>query len=298
MKSNERKDFHMVQNKDGVIEINLLEVLDAFIKRAWLVILCVVLFAVGGFCYAFYGIKPTYKSSVMFYVNNNTQTELDMAKLNITSNDITAAKSLVETYIVILKTRNTLNEVIKQSGEDLEYKQLSGMVSAAAVNETEIFQVTVTSTDPLQAELLANTIADVLPQKIASIVEGSSARVVDYAVIPTKKSAPSLKKYTLIGALIGFVIASLIIIMIMLLDYQIHNEDYLIDTYPDIPLLGIIPDFDLRRYYNKYRYGKKSPYGRYYDDHNTKPDEKKEETLTEEKTAEDTAEQTNKDKKD
>ena len=246
----------MVQNKDGVIEINLIEVMDAFIKRAWLVILCVVVFAVGGFSYAFYFISPTYKSTVKFYVNNNTQKGLDAGKLNISSSDITAAKSLVDTYIVILETRNTLNEVIEKSGERVDYKKLSSMISASAVNDTEVFQVTVTSTDPLQAEHLANTIADVLPQKIASIVEGSSARVVDYAVIPTMKSAPSLRRYTLMGALIGFVLASVIIILILLLDYQIHNEDYLINNYPEIPLLGVIPDFTAKRTFGYYRYGK------------------------------------------
>ncbi|MBQ0146171.1 MAG: hypothetical protein KBS51_03530 [Lachnospiraceae bacterium] len=255
----------MVHNKDGVIEIDLMEVLNAFIKKAWLVVLCVIIFAICGFAYAFYGIAPTYKSSVMFYVNNNTaRNEYDMTKLNISSADISAAKSLVDTYAVILKTRNTLNEVIARSGEDIDYRKLSGMVSAAAVNETEVFQVTVTSRDPLQAEHLANTIADVLPEKIASIVEGSSARVVDYAVIPTMKSAPSLKKYALTGALIGFVVAAVIIILMLLLDYQIHTEDYLINTYPEIPLLGVIPDFDMRRTYGKYlRYGRKGKYGYY-----------------------------------
>lgn len=270
----------MVQNKDGVIEINLLEVMNAFIKRAWLVILCVVLFAIGGFCYAFYGIAPTYRSSVMFYVNNNTtQAEIDVTKMNISSNDIMAAKSLVDTYIVILKTRNTLDEVIKQSGENIDYNRLNGMVSASAVNETEVFRVTVTSRDPMQAEHLANTIADVLPRKIASIVEGSSARVVDYAVIPTMKSAPSLKRYTLIGALIGFLFASAVIILMLLMDYQIHNEDYLIDNYPEIPLLGVIPNFELQRVYGKYfRYGRKSQYGYYNNNYyNTDSENKKSE---------------------
>lgn len=269
----------MVQNKNGVIEINLIELLNAFIKRAWLVILCVVLFAIGGFAVAFYGIQPTYKSSVMFYVNNSpTQGEIDFSKLNISSSDISAAKSLVDTYIVILKTRNTLNEVIKRSGEDIDYKKISEMISAEAVNDTEVFQVTITSKDPLQAEHLANTIADVLPDKIASVVEGSSARVVDYAVIPTMKSAPSLKKYTLSGALIGFLVASVIIILMLLLDYQIHDEDYLIDNYPDIPLLGVIPNFELQRVYSKYfRYGKKSQYGYYNKNYYYNTDSKKKE---------------------
>ena len=49
--------------------------------------------AAGGFCYAFYGIDPTYQSSVMFYVNNNgIKSGIDLTKMNISSADITAAK--------------------------------------------------------------------------------------------------------------------------------------------------------------------------------------------------------------
>jgi len=253
----------MTQDKNGVIEIDLLQVLEAFLKKAWLIILCMVVCGVGAFCYAYYCITPTYQSSVLFYVNNNNSfSSLDTAKLSISSQDITASKDLVETYIVILKTRNTLDEVIERSGLDLTFSKLNGMISAGAVNETEVFKVVVTDTDPLRAEVIANTIAEVLPDKIASIVEGSSARVVDYAVIPTAKSAPSLTKYTTYGLIIGAVIAIIIILLMLFSDYQIHNEDYLIDTYDDIPLLGVIPDFDVRRSYGRYIGGRKYGYGR------------------------------------
>ena len=48
------------------------------------------------------------------------------------------------------------------------------MITASAVNGTEIFEIVVTNPDNQKAELIANTIADVLPKKIANIVEGSS----------------------------------------------------------------------------------------------------------------------------
>ena len=277
----------MVQNKDGFIELDLPVVLNALLRKAWLIILCIVLFAVGGFCYAFYFIAPTYKANVMFYVNGNTYAGLNATKLNISSADISVARTLVDTYRVILKTRNTLNEVIEESGENLDYSSLYGMVNASAVDDTEVFQVTVTSSDPLQAEHLANTIADVLPKKIASIVEGSSARVVDYAVIPVSKSAPDLKKYTLNGALIGLVFAAAVIIIMLLLDYQIHDEEYLVNTYPEIPILGVIPDFNTRRVYGKYI--RRTGYGNRYDSsyYNTDKEET-DDTKTDEAKTEDT----------
>ena len=57
------------------------------------------------------------------------------------------------------------------------------MITASAVNGTEIFEIVVTNPDNQKAELIANTIADVLPKKIANIVEGSSVRIVDLSLI-------------------------------------------------------------------------------------------------------------------
>ena len=115
------------------------------------------------------------------------------------------------------------------------------MISAASVNGTEVFSIRVISTNPKEAELLANTIARILPEKIASIVEGSSARIVDYAVEPAKKDSPSLSKNTLIGAVLGFALVCGVVVVLELLDEQIHDSDYLTATY-GIPVLAVIPD--------------------------------------------------------
>ena len=87
----------------------------------------------------------------MFYVNNNNLS-IGEATVSISSSDISASKSLVNSYIVILRTRETLNDVIDYSGVDRTYAQMRNMISASAVNNTEIFQEVVTSEDPAEAE--------------------------------------------------------------------------------------------------------------------------------------------------
>ena len=161
--------------------------------------------------------------------------------MSISQGELTAAQSLIKTYAVILSTRTTLNDVIEQSGVSYTYEQLKGMISAQSVNSTEVFSITVTSPNPREAELLANTIVRILPEKIAAIVEGSSARIVDYAVAPAGKASPNLSKNALTGAMVGFVLACGIVVIMELMDDQIHDPDYLIQTY-DIPVLAVIPD--------------------------------------------------------
>ncbi len=115
------------------------------------------------------------------------------------------------------------------------------MVTATSVNGTEIFEIEVTSADPQEAELLANTIAQVLPDKISDVVEGSSVRIVDYAVVPTTKASPSITRYTAIGILIGILLSGAFIVIADMRDEQIHGEDYLQQAFA-VPVLAVIPE--------------------------------------------------------
>lgn len=238
----------MTSNEE--VEIDLLQMAQALWRRAWAIVLASVVCA--GCALGFTAIfkTPLYEAEALMYVNSN-DISVGSTKLSISAAELSAAQSLVETYIVILNTRTTLNDVVEQTGVSYTYEQLRKMISAESVNGTEIFSITVTSPDPKEAELLANTIAQVLPEKIASIVEGSSARIVDYAVEPVKKASPSLTKSTLIGFMLGFVVSCGLVVVLELMDDLIHDSDYLIQTY-EIPVLAVIPDLLSNHSSNEY----------------------------------------------
>jgi len=230
-----------MNNKNGETVIDLFDLLGAFLKRIWFVIILTVIGAVIAFGYTFFMVKPLYKSSALMYVNNTNSANANQATY-ISTGEISAAKSLVDTYAVILESPVVVNEVISLAGVNYSYEQMVSMVEAKSVNNTEVFSITVTSTSPAEAAKLANLYAEVLPAKITAIVNGSDVKVVDYAAVPTHKSSPSLSKNTAIGALLGLLIASAVIVISYLRDDIIHSEDYLSSTYPDIPLLTIVPD--------------------------------------------------------
>lgn len=245
-----------MNDKNGETVIDLLELLGAFLKRIWLVIIITAIGAVAALAYSLLFIKPLYKSSALLYVNNTNSNNTNTNYISTT--EIAAAKSLVDTYAVILESPSVINEVIRLSGVNYSYEKMAKMVEAKSVNNTEIFSVTVTSTDPAEAQKLANLYVEVLPEKITSVVNGSDVKVVDYAKLPTGRSSPSYSKNTIIGALLGFVIAAAIIVIGYLSDDIIHSEEYLSTTYPEIPLLTVVPDL-----YNTtnsgYGYYKRSP---------------------------------------
>ena len=222
------------------VEIDLLKLAQVLLKKARFIIVITLLVAIAAFGITYYFITPQYTATAMMYVNNSSISV--GTSLSISSAELTAAKSLVDTYIVILKSRTTLEEIIEKDDLEYSYEQLYEMIDSEAVNSTEIFNVDVTSTDPQEAEKIANTVAEILPDRIASIVDGSDVRIVDYAVIPSERTSPSYTLNTVIGALVGFVLAAAVVILRYLFDDQIHEEDYLTQTYPGIPLLAVVPD--------------------------------------------------------
>lgn len=234
-------------------EIDLLRLARAVWKKMWLVVLVAILGAALAFSYTFFMITPQYTATALMYVNNSA-INVGNTKLSITSSDIAASQSLVDTYTVILKTRGTLNTVREKAGVSYTYQQLSDMIEAGAVNSTEVFSIDVTCPDPREAELIANTIADVLPDRIAEIVDGSSVRIVDYAVVPSTISSPNYTKNTALGMILGLVLIIGILCVREIFDEKIHTEDDLIQRYSQ-PILAVIPDLTASGSVGGYYYG-------------------------------------------
>ena len=234
--------------------INLLELFEYLWKRALLILFSILIGGAIACVYTVFFVTPLYSSSVMIYVNNSS-ISLGNASVSISGSDLTASRSLVETYIVILNSRETLEEIIDESGVSYTYSQLGEMISASAVNDTEVFEVTVTSKDPQEASDIANTIVKVLPARIKSIVDGSNAVRVDGAIPIMTPVSPNVTKNTAMGALVGLVLSCGICVLLFLMDTEIHSESYLLTTYPSIPLLTVVPDVDASGHSYGYGYG-------------------------------------------
>jgi len=257
-------NFMNGQNRIEETEIDLLRIAKLLWHRIWIIILAMILVAALAFSYAYFFIKAKYESSFMLYVNNSTVSL--GSSFSVSLSELSAAKSLLDTYIVIMRSRVTLERVNEAAGTDYTYEELYKMVDAKSVDSTEIFSVTVTSNDPAEAKHLADTILDILPERISEIVAGSSVRVVDYPV-QGSRSGPNYRTYALVGLLLGSVGAAAVIIIIDLMDTTVRDEEYLNQKYSSIPVLAVIPD---AKGNGSKGYGYKK-YGYYY--HNQVPKE-------------------------
>jgi len=239
----------------GTLEINLMQLVKALWKKAWLIVLACIVTGTMALGYTKIFVKPQYSSSVMLYVNNKSNNSANDNSIN--ASFLAVVQKLVETYIVILRNRTTMNQIAEKTELEISGSELLDMISASVISDTEVFRVTVTTDDPYKAALIADCVADVLPARVFEIIDGSSMRVVDRPIVNTDPVSPSIMKNTIIGIFIGFVLACGIIFVLMLLDDVIHNEDYIVQTY-NLPILAKVPD--LMRTGDSGKYGYRSHY--------------------------------------
>ena len=224
--------------KEASKEIHLKQVFGALWHKSWLIGLVGVLFAVAFFLGSFYLITPRYESSATFYVNNS----LSLSDVgSISAGDLSAAQDLVNSYIVILESREMLLEVIDYSGVQRNYGELRDMITAASVNGTEIFEVVVTSESPQEAAKIADAIKHLLPNRIKGIIDGTSAKVVDSPIVAQSPSYPIYPLNTLLGLLVGLVLSALVVVLRELFDVTIRSEED-VQQLCDHPVLAAVPD--------------------------------------------------------
>lgn len=257
-----------MNNRNEDFEIDLLKLFKALWKRALVIILVALIAASAAFAYTALFVSPTYEATASFYVNNSS-ISIGSVSYSITGGELNAAYALVNTYIYILQSRTTLEDIIEKAELPYSSSALRGLISTKGVTGTAAFNVTVTTQSPTESEKIANTIAEVLPERITEIVDGSNVRIVDYAIIPAHRSGPSYARNLLIGFLAGAVLAAGVIAVRFIIDEQndqlIHSSDELRQLYPDIKVLAMIPDMRLSEkkgyYYSSY-YGDKKKGGK------------------------------------
>ena len=240
--------------------IDLLKLCKVLLNKAWLLIIVALLFAIVSIVVTKNMIKPEYQATSKLYVFNKSDVGTSGA---VSSSDISTSKILVNTYIVVLQSDSVLGQVVDtiseyQGKEGFEYLgtepyttgQLRQMISAGSINSTESFSVTVTAHDPYQAKFINDAILYFLPDEIIRVVKAGAVEIIDKASIPTKPSSPSIMKNTVLGGFVGGVLTAAIIVVMSLFDNLIHTEEDLQSEFPDINVIGVIPDYksDSRKY--------------------------------------------------
>ena len=244
----------MNENKSKY-EFDAKKIIEMLLKRWWIIVIATALMVAGAFAYTQLTVTPTYTSSATLLINAGT---------NLTSyQQILAGQYQSKDYPYILKSYDTLDEAARNlSTEEKTYTaaKLSGMVSGYAEEDSRIFVIAVTSTDPEEAKLVADAVSEVFKTRVNKITD-AMVQDVETPRVSSSASSAGLKRNILLGAAGGVVIGAVIAILLGLGSDVLESEEWLLKNFKDeAPLLATIPDASNSGGRSYYRY----KYKRYY----------------------------------
>lgn len=217
-------------------EINPEQFFGILRKRlVWIIAIGILLAILVGILSVFL-ITPKYSSTAKLYVNAKYATQGN----GITQAELTVAKSLVDTYIVIIQSDTTLEQVARMAGVDYTPKQIRKNLKATSLNDTEAFSVTVTDPDPEVALNIANAIVVVAPQEIVRVIEAGSVKIIDNPKLATEANDTGISRNIIIGFFAGALISFVVFFLAEILDVTIYDEEDIEGQF-GYPIIGVIP---------------------------------------------------------
>ena len=220
--------------REDDMEIDLLELLFEFKKRAWVIILAAVLGCLGAGAYSRLILTPVYTSTAMVYVLSKETTLTSLADLQIGS-------QLTKDYKIIVTSRRVLNQVIEEMELDLTYKDLVEKVTIDNPQDTRILSISVEDPDPAMAKLIADKIATTSSDYIGDIMEMVPPKLIEEGEIPILRSSPSNVKNALIGSLLGAVLVCGAITVNVVMNDTIRTEED-VAKYLGLSVLASVPE--------------------------------------------------------
>lgn len=223
----------MGKNTNEDVEIDLIDLFYLLRARLWIVILSAIIVAAAAGSISKFMLTPMYTSTSQMYILSKSTSITSLA-------DIQLGSQLTQDYMVLVKSRPVVTEVIDNLELDTTYEDLVGIVSVTNPTNTRILNITVNYSDAMIAKKIVDEFATVSKKRIAEIMDSEEPTVVEWGYASPYPSSPNNKKNAIIGGLIGAFLAAGIIIVLHLMDDTIKDSED-VEKYLGISTLGLIP---------------------------------------------------------
>ena len=208
------------------------------LKHLLAIALCALIGLFGAFGISKFLIAPQYTASVKMFVEMTDQSAVNIYGLN----ELNYVRSLVPSYIEMLQVNDFYRKLAEDANVDYTPAQLRDDIGFSIQNDTQVFKISVSTRSAADSKAIADAVAVVAPQHIDSLGTTARIKLAESAELPVSPSSPNVLMNTLVGGVLGIVLAMLVILVKEMLDTRVKGEEDLAQHYT-IPLLGTIPDF-------------------------------------------------------
>ncbi len=227
---------------DREIEIDLRDLFIGLMQNIWSIMLTACIGALIAFLLCTMVIPKKYVSTTKIYaINKQNETTL-------TYSDLQTGSQLSKDYAALVTSRTVTSKVIAQLDLQNTYQDmakitpdvLAKMISVDVQTDTRIISISVTDTIPTRAQDIANAVRVAASEHIYNVMDIEAVNIVDYANLPEGAKSPKTKRGIVIGFMLGFLLASCIVILIRVMDDTIKTTED-VEKYLGLSVLGSIP---------------------------------------------------------
>lgn len=236
------------------VEIDLKELFTVLMGKIWIILIVGIGLALIAFSISTFVLTPRYQSTTKIYILNQQD---DSA--NITYSDLQTGSQLTKDYMTLVISRPVIDQVITELSLDLSYESLVGMISTANPADTRILSITVEYPDPFVAKKIADAVREAAATHITTVMNIDQISLVEEANIPENSTSPNVNMNTMIGGVLGLMIAAFIVLIFHMTNDKIKTPDD-VERYLGLSTLCSIPvDDDNKKDKVKNRRKSKNP---------------------------------------
>jgi capsular polysaccharide biosynthesis protein len=229
----------MGTNKNEEIEIDLIDLFYFLKSRLWVIILSGIIFASGFGLVSSFLITPMYTSTTKLYILTKSTSITSLA-------DIQLGTQLTQDYMVLIKSRPVVTKVIENLELGMSYEELSNIITINNPSTTRILEIKAEYPNSFIAKQIVDEFAAVSADQIAKIMDTEEPSIVEEGYASTVPTSPNRVKNTIIGGLIGVLLAAGIFVVLHIMDDTVKTSEE-VEKYLGLSTLGLIPLEEKRR---------------------------------------------------
>ena len=222
------------EDKNEDVEIDLVEIWQVIKKQFGLLVVIVILCAILAGVISKFFIAPKYTSSSTIFL---TPSISESGVVDFTSQN--SNEKLVNNVMALLVQDNILSEVAKQTGME-SIEELRNQIEVSNDTNTTLVKVEATTLDPKLSKNIVNSMVSVFIDTMKENLNLKNIEIVDKAKLSYEPSGPNVKKNILIGAVAGFLIDALIVVLKVLTNTRLKSKEEA-EKYLNLPVFCELP---------------------------------------------------------